>query len=167
MACAGDVPTLETLAAVTLLRAYVPDIRIRVVNVVDLMVLQPQSEHPAWPGRSGFRRTVHDRQAGDLRLPWLSRDDSQADLPAAQSRQYPCARLQGGRHHHDPLRHGRAEQSRPLSARAGRHPAHSAASATRWRTATARYWTTMERHKLYISEHGEDMPEVRDWRWKV
>jgi len=31
--------------------------------------------------------------------------------------------------------------------------------------ATAHYWTTMERHKLYISEHGEDMPEVRDWRW--
>ena len=31
--------------------------------------------------------------------------------------------------------------------------------------ATARYWTTMERHKLYVSEHGEDMPEVRDWRW--
>jgi xylulose-5-phosphate/fructose-6-phosphate phosphoketolase len=46
MVCAGDVPTLETLASVTLLRAYVPDIRIRVVNVVDLMVLQPQSEHP-------------------------------------------------------------------------------------------------------------------------
>jgi len=46
MACAGDVPTLETLACVTLLREYVPDIRIRVVNVVDLMVLQPQSEHP-------------------------------------------------------------------------------------------------------------------------
>ena len=40
------MPTLETLAAVTLLRTYVPDIRIRVVNVVDLMVLQPQSEHP-------------------------------------------------------------------------------------------------------------------------
>ncbi len=46
MACAGDVPTLETLAAVTCLRAYVPDIKIRVVNVVDLMVLEPQSEHP-------------------------------------------------------------------------------------------------------------------------
>ena len=46
MACAGDVPTLETLAAVTILRGFVPDIRIRVVNVVDLMVLQPQSEHP-------------------------------------------------------------------------------------------------------------------------
>jgi xylulose-5-phosphate/fructose-6-phosphate phosphoketolase len=34
-------------------------------------------------------------------------------------------------------------------------------------TATARYWTTMERHKLYISEHGDDMPEVRDWRWSL
>src|SRR6185437_3548811 len=46
MACAGDVPTLETLAAVTLLRKHIPDLRIRVVNVVDLMTLQPSSEHP-------------------------------------------------------------------------------------------------------------------------
>ena len=46
MACAGDVPTLETLAAVDLLRSHFPDLKIRVVNVVDLMTLQPQSEHP-------------------------------------------------------------------------------------------------------------------------
>src|ERR1700758_4885100 len=46
MACAGDVPTLETLAAVTLLRKQVPDLKVRVVNVVDLMALQPTSEHP-------------------------------------------------------------------------------------------------------------------------
>jgi len=46
MACAGDVPTLETLAAVDLLRQNFPDIKIRVVNVVDLMTLQPSSEHP-------------------------------------------------------------------------------------------------------------------------
>ncbi|WP_309572440.1 phosphoketolase family protein, partial [Deinococcus sp.] len=46
MACAGDVPTLETLAAVSLLRGFFPDLRIRVVNVVDLMTLQPESEHP-------------------------------------------------------------------------------------------------------------------------
>ena len=46
MACAGDVPTLETLAAVSLLREELPDLRIRVVNVVDLMALQPASEHP-------------------------------------------------------------------------------------------------------------------------
>jgi xylulose-5-phosphate/fructose-6-phosphate phosphoketolase len=46
MACCGDVPTLETLAAVDLLRHYVPDLRIRVVNVVNLMKLQPESDHP-------------------------------------------------------------------------------------------------------------------------
>ena len=46
MACAGDVPTLETLAAVSILKKKLPDLKIRVVNVVDLMKLQPQSEHP-------------------------------------------------------------------------------------------------------------------------
>ncbi|MEU9836228.1 phosphoketolase family protein [Streptosporangium sp. NPDC048047] len=46
MACAGDVPTLETLAAVALLREHLPELRVRVVNVVDLMRLQPPSEHP-------------------------------------------------------------------------------------------------------------------------
>lgn len=46
MACAGDVPTLETLAAVEMLRQHFPDLKVRVVNVVDLMTLQPQSEHP-------------------------------------------------------------------------------------------------------------------------
>ena len=46
MACCGDVPTLETLAAVSILRKHLPEIRIRVVNVVDLMRLQPSSEHP-------------------------------------------------------------------------------------------------------------------------
>ncbi|MEO5657080.1 MAG: phosphoketolase family protein, partial [Nitrospiria bacterium] len=46
MACAGDVPTLETLAAVKMLREHLPELKVRVVNVVDLMALQPQSEHP-------------------------------------------------------------------------------------------------------------------------
>jgi xylulose-5-phosphate/fructose-6-phosphate phosphoketolase len=46
LACAGDVPTIETLAAADLLRRYLPDVRVRVVNVVDLMRLQPESEHP-------------------------------------------------------------------------------------------------------------------------
>jgi xylulose-5-phosphate/fructose-6-phosphate phosphoketolase len=46
MACCGDVPTLETLAAVSILREHLPDLKIRVVNVVNLMKLQPQSEHP-------------------------------------------------------------------------------------------------------------------------
>jgi len=46
MACCGDVPTLETLAAVSILREQLPDLKVRVVNVVDLMRLQPESEHP-------------------------------------------------------------------------------------------------------------------------
>jgi xylulose-5-phosphate/fructose-6-phosphate phosphoketolase len=46
MACAGDVPTLETLAAVSILRAHLPDLKIRVINVVDLMRLEPNDEHP-------------------------------------------------------------------------------------------------------------------------
>ncbi len=46
MACCGDTPTLETLAAVSILRKHVPDLKIRVVNVVDLMKLQPREEHP-------------------------------------------------------------------------------------------------------------------------
>jgi xylulose-5-phosphate/fructose-6-phosphate phosphoketolase len=46
MACCGDVPTLETLAAVDLLRRHAPQVKIRVINVVDLMTLQPPSEHP-------------------------------------------------------------------------------------------------------------------------
>ncbi len=46
MACAGDVPTLETLAAVDLLRRHLPQLKVRVINIVDLMTIQPQSEHP-------------------------------------------------------------------------------------------------------------------------
>ncbi|MBC7535233.1 MAG: phosphoketolase family protein [Ferruginibacter sp.] len=46
MACAGDVPTLETIAAVQILREHLPEIKVRVINVVDLMALQPKSEHP-------------------------------------------------------------------------------------------------------------------------
>jgi xylulose-5-phosphate/fructose-6-phosphate phosphoketolase len=46
MACAGDIPTLETLSAVAIIRERLPELRVRVVNVVDLMRLQPESEHP-------------------------------------------------------------------------------------------------------------------------
>jgi xylulose-5-phosphate/fructose-6-phosphate phosphoketolase len=54
MACAGDVPTLETLAAVSILRQRLPNLKIRVINVVDLMKLQPESEHPHGLSDSDF-----------------------------------------------------------------------------------------------------------------
>jgi phosphoketolase len=49
MACCGDTPTLEILAAVSILRQHLPDLKIRVINVVDLMKLQPSTEHPHGP----------------------------------------------------------------------------------------------------------------------
>ena len=71
MACAGDVPTLETLAAVDLLRQHLPELKVRVVNVVDLMRLQPDSEHPHGLPDREFDTHLHHRPAGHLRLPRL------------------------------------------------------------------------------------------------
>ena len=121
MACCGDVPTLETLAAVSILREHLPELKIRVVNVVDLMKLQPQTRAPARPERRGFRRAVHQGQAGHLRLPRLSVADPPADLPPHQPRQHPRPRLQGGGHHHHAVRHDGAQRAGPLPPGHGRH----------------------------------------------
>ena len=164
MACAGDVPTLETLAAVTLLRAYIPDICIRVVNVVDLLALQPQSEHP-----HGLSDTDFDEMFT-------------ADKPVIFAfHGYPAMihKLTYRRHNHDNIHvRGYKEEGTTTT------PFDMGVlnDLDRYRLAldaveriprlhdrvakeTARYWATMERHKLYIGEHGDDMPEVRDWRW--
>lgn len=166
MACAGDVPTLETLAAVTLLRDYVPDIRIRVVNVVNLMVLQPQAEHP---------HGLEDHDFDDLFT---------LDRPVIFAfHGYPAMvhKLTYRRHNHANIHvRGYKEEGTTttpfdmvvlnnldryqLALDAIRHIPRLRDLVPQ---ATARYWTTMERHKLYISEHGDDMPEVRDWRWSV
>jgi phosphoketolase len=164
MACAGDVPTPETLAAVTLLRSFVPDIRIRVVNVVDLMVLQPQSEHPHGLGDQDFDELFT------------------TDKPvifAYHGCPAPVHKLTYRRHNHDNIHvRGCKEEGTTTTPfdmvvlnnldryqlaldAIQRIPRLS----DQVQKATAHYWTTMERHKLYISEHGEDMPEVRDWRW--
>ena len=164
MACAGDVPTLETLAAVTLLRTYVPDIRIRVVNVVDLMVLQPQSEHP------------HGLEARDFDALFT------ADKPVIFAYHgYPpiIHKLTYRRNNHDNIHvRGYKEEGTTttpfdmvvlnnldryqLAFDAIRRIPRLADQVEK---AEARYWETIQRHRLYISEHGEDMPEVRDWCW--
>ena len=114
MACCGDIPTLETLAAVDFLRRRLPDLRIRVVNVVDLMVLQPEEEHPHGLTDRQFDTIFTDRPADHLRLPRIPVADPPADLPAHQPRQPPRARLQGGGDHDDAVRHGRAQRPGPL-----------------------------------------------------
>ena len=121
LGCAGDVPTLETLAAADLLRRHLPDLKVRVVNVVDLMRLQDASRAPARPLRPGVRHVVHPGQAGGVRLPRLPVAHPPPHLPAGQPRQHPRPRLQGGGHHHDTVRHGDAQRPRPLPPRHRRH----------------------------------------------
>ena len=117
MACCGDVPTLETLAAVDLLRRHAPELKVRVINVVNLMTLQPSTEHPHGLSDRDFDALFTDRQADHFCLPRLPVADSPADLPAHGPREHPRARLQGRGHHHDTVRHVRAERSRSLPPR--------------------------------------------------
>ncbi len=166
MACAGDVPTLETLAAVTLLRAYVPDIRVRVVNVVDLMVLQPKSEHP------------HGLEDDDFDALFT------VDVPVIFAYHgYPAMihKLTYRRRNHDNI-HVRGYQEEGTTTTPFDMVVLN--NLDRYQLAldairriprfghlvekeTARYRATIEGHKRYISEHGDDMPEVRDWRWSL
>jgi xylulose-5-phosphate/fructose-6-phosphate phosphoketolase len=166
MACAGDVPTLETMAAVMLLREAVPDIRIRVVNVVDLMVLQPQSEHP---------HGLEDQDFDEL----FTRD--RPVIFAFHAYPSMIHKLTYRRHNHANIHvRGYKEEGTTttpfdmvvLNNLDRFQLALDAISRIpRLRdqvpAATDRYWTSMERHKLYISEHGEDLPEIRDWRWSL
>ena len=160
MACCGDVPTLETLAAVDLLRQHVPELKIRVVNVVDLMTLQPASEHPHGLERPRLRRAVHHRQADHLRLPRLSVADPPADLSAHQPRQPARARLQGRGHHHHALRHGRAERPGPLPPGRRRDRPRAAACGAKAAYVKQALRDKLIEHKQYMNCHGEDMPEV-------
>ena len=120
MACCGDVPTLETLAAVDLLRRHAPELRVRVINVVNLMTLQTPRDHLSRALRPRLRRALHHRQAGHLRLPRLSLADPPADVPAKGSPELPRARLPGGGDHDHAVRHVRAERPGPLPPGAGR-----------------------------------------------
>ncbi len=164
MACAGDVPTLEALAAVTLLRAYVPDIRIRFVNVVDLMVLQPPSEHP---------HGLADHEFDALFT---------TDKPVIFAfHGYPAIihKLTYRRHNHANIHvRGYKEEGTTttpfdmvvlnnldrfqLALDAIRRIPRLA---SRVAAETTRFEATMQRHRLYIGEHGDDLPEVLNWRW--
>jgi xylulose-5-phosphate/fructose-6-phosphate phosphoketolase len=164
MACAGDVPTLEALAAVTMLRQYIPDIRIRVVNVVDLMVLQPQSEHPHGLDDRAFDAmftsdkpvifAYHGYPALIHKLTYARTNHANIHVrgykeEGTTTTPFDMVVL------NDLDRYRLAlDAIERIPRLAGRVPDE-----------TARYWATMERHKLYIAEHGDDMPEVLDWRW--
>jgi xylulose-5-phosphate/fructose-6-phosphate phosphoketolase len=164
MACAGDVPTLETLAAVTILRRELPELRIRVVNVVDLMKLQPASEHPHGLSDHDFdtlfttNRPIIFAYHG---YPWL------------------IHRLTYRRtNHHNLHVRGYKEEGTittpfdmaVLNELDRFHLVGDVVDRLPQLGSRAAYVKqamrdTLIAHKQYIVEHGEDMAEVRDWRW--
>jgi xylulose-5-phosphate/fructose-6-phosphate phosphoketolase len=164
MACAGDVPTLETLAAVDLIRRYMPQVRVRVINVVDLMRLQPASEHP---------HGITDEEYDSLFL---------ADRPVIFAYHgYPWLihRLTYRRHGHQNL-HVRGYKEEGTTTTPfdmvmlndldrfhlvmdviDRVPRLAAvAGAVREKMESERH-----RHRQYTRDHGEDSPDVRNWVW--
>ena len=165
MACAGDVPTLETLAAVDLLRTHLPELKIRVINVVDLMTLQPQSEHP---------HGLSDRDFDSLFT---------TDKPIVFAYHgYPWLihRLTYRRTNHKNLHvRGYKEEGTTttpfdmvvLNDLDRFHLAGDVIDRVAHLGARAAYAKQFLRdklleHKAYIRKHGDDMPEVRDWKWK-
>ncbi len=86
LACCGDIPTLETLAAADILRRELPDLRVRVVNVVDLMRLTDETEHPHGMSDKEFDALFTTNKPDRLRLPRLSVAHPPADLSTHQSR---------------------------------------------------------------------------------
>ncbi len=164
MACAGDVPTLETLAAVSFLKEFVPDLRIRVVNVVDLMTLQSQSEHPHGLGDADFdalftvdRPVVfafHGYPGIIHQLTYRRRNHQNFHVRGFKEEGTTTTPF-------DMVVLNNLDRFQLALDAITRVPR----LAGRLGEATARYWAMMEKHKLYVIEHGEDMPEVRDWRW--
>ncbi len=166
LACCGDVPTLEVMAAAELLRRHLPELAVRVVNVVDLMRLQPASEHPhgmadsefdavftvnkpiifAFHGypwlihRLTYRRTNH----GNLHVRGYKEEGTTTTpFDMVVLNDLDRFKLVMDVIHRVPGLANKAEAVRQLM--------------TDKRT----------EHKRYIAEHGDDMPEIRDWRWNA
>ncbi|MBV8528347.1 MAG: phosphoketolase, partial [Candidatus Dormibacteraeota bacterium] len=164
MACAGDVPTLETLAATNLLRRYVPTLRVRVVNVVDLMTLFPPDEHPHGLSDAFF-----------VDLFTADRDVVFAFHGYARAlHQVLHGRPDDQRFHV----HGFIEQGTTttpfdmvvLNRMSRYHLVQEALSRMTVQPPgaaelLAHCAAQLERHHTYVREHLEDMPEVRDWVW--
>jgi len=164
MACAGDVPTLEVLAAVDLLRQHFPDIKIRVVNVVDLMTLQPSTEHP------------HGLTDADFDSMFMT------DKPiifAYHGYPWLIHRLTYRRAGHDNLHvRGYKEEGTTttpfdmtvLNDLDRFHLAGDVVDRVPRLREIGGHFKQFIRNKLiqhreYICHYGEDMPEIRDWKW--
>jgi len=164
MACAGDVPTLETLAAVDLLRQHFPDLKIRVVNIVDLMTLQPRSEHPHGLSDSEFDSMFTTDKPVIFAYhgyPWL------------------IHRLCYRRHGHDNFHvrgykeEGTTTTPFDMTVMNDLDRFHLAGDVVDRVPKLQRVGAHFQQflrdklaeHKRYTHEHGDDMPEVKNWKW--
>ena len=164
MACCGDVPTLETLAAVSILREHLPDLKVRVINVVDLMKLQPQSEHPHGLSDDAFDALfTKDKHVifAFHAYPWL------------------IHRLTYRRTNHDNFHvRGYKEEgtiTTPFDMTVlndldrfhlvmdtiDRLPQ----TGKKGRDLKTQLQAKLIEHKQYIDKHGQDLPEIRNWKW--
>jgi len=164
MACCGDVPTIETLAAVDLLRQHLPDLKVRVINVLDLMTLQPEEEHP---------HGLADREFDALFT---------TDRPiifAYHGYPWLIHRLTYRRTNHRNLHvRGYKEEgttTTPFDMAVRNdldrfhlvedviHRVPDLANAAAYATQAVR--DRLIEHREYIQRYGEDMPEIRGWKW--
>jgi xylulose-5-phosphate/fructose-6-phosphate phosphoketolase len=164
MACAGDVPTLETIAAVDLLREHLPELKIRVVNVVDLMALQPDGVHPHGLSDADFdilftrdRPVIfafHGYPALIHRLTYRRTNHTNFHVRGFQEEgttttpfdMVVCNELD--RFHLAMEVIDRVPGLLDIAAYAKQH-----------------FRDRLAAHRAYVEENGEDMPEIRDWTW--
>jgi xylulose-5-phosphate/fructose-6-phosphate phosphoketolase len=165
MACCGDIPTLETMAAVSILRKNLPDLKIRVVNVVDLMTLQPNTEHPHGLSDFDFDSIFTNCKPVVFAFhgyPWL------------------IHRLTYRRHNHNNLHvRGYKEEGTTttpfdmtvLNDLDRFHLAGDVIDRVPRLQNVAAHQRQMLRnklieHRLYVAEKGDDMPEIKEWKWE-
>lgn len=164
MACAGDIPTLETLAAVCLLREHIPDLKIRVVNVVDLMRLQPKEEHPhGLPDKDFDTIFTTDKPIifAYHGYPWLIhrltyRRTNHHNLHVRGYKEEGTTTTP-----FDMVVRNDMDRFHLVGDVIDRVPKIGSLAAY----AKQAIRDKIIEHKEYITKYGDDMPEIRDWQW--
>ena len=166
IACAGDVPTLETLAAVSIIREYLPDLKLRVINVVDLMTLRPEKNHPHGLSDKEFEALF----TKDKPITFAFHGYSSLIHRLTYSRPN-----HGNMHVYGYMEEGTTTTSFDMTVLNSMDRYHLVQyvvnslpkkSAKQKRLVQLMQDNLIE-HRKYVTLHGEDMPEVRNWRWPI